>query len=374
MLPMPANENAFITEIIPAASVDDLLMHSILIVSGAHLNFDDDADGTAQKATLCHYSSLIRLLRAEFIELKDSDVSKLVRLLLILVILSHFEVISGVNGEALFRHLRASREIILKILKHQASTPLGHDLTTHFGLGLELYSYLIVTNCLTPYGLLSERMFSMDHFITSLNSLSSYPTFGIMFAGFHGLFELIPQTSLLFGKRLVEQEAGVTDPSPSCVELHDTIQSRLHNWNDAQAATHKFCDKGSITYVSKALRHSLEIYLRAAMQGSSIPSPETISQIQSHVDIILDSGHKLDDSQWTAILMWPCLIACSCTTQQDMQELLSRGLRSSRYRMKHSIRASNLLQRLWDDLDPRMYGPYGLYLAISKYDTTFATL
>ncbi|RTE71064.1 hypothetical protein BHE90_014536 [Fusarium euwallaceae] len=324
MLPMPANENAFITEIIPAASVDDLLMHSILIVSGAHLNFDDDADGTAQKATLCHYSSLIRLLRAEFIELKDSDVR--------------------------------------------------HDLTTHFGLGLELYSYLIVTNCLTPYGLLSERMFSMDHFITSLNSLSPYPTFGIMFAGFHGLFELIPQTSLLFAKRLVEQEAGVIDPSPGCVELHDTIQSRLHNWNDAQAATHKFHDKGSIEYVSKALRHSLEIYLRAAMQGSSIPSPETISEIQSHVDIILDSGHKLDDSQWTAILMWPCLIACSCTTQQDMQELLSRGLRSSRYRMKHSIRASNLLQRLWDDPDPRMYGPYGLYLAISKYDTTFATL
>ncbi|RSL60863.1 hypothetical protein CEP54_006522 [Fusarium duplospermum] len=370
MLPMPASENAFISEIIPAASTDDLLMHSILAVSGAHLNFDDDSDGAAQKATLCHYSSLIRLLRAEFIELKDPDVRKLVRLLMILVILCHFEAISGINGEALFRHLRASREIILKILKHQASTPLGHDLTTHFGLGLELYSYLVVTNCLTPYGLLRERMFPVDPFITSLNSLSPYPTFGIMFAGFHGLFELIPQTSLLFGKRLVEQEAGVHDPSHGCVELHDTIQNRLHNWNDTQAATRK----GSRVHVSKALRHSLEIYLRAAMQGSSISTPETVSQFQSHVDIIVDSSHKLDDSQWTAILMWPCLIACSCTTQQDMQELLSRGLRNSRYRMKHSIRASNLLQRLWDDPDPRMYGPYGLYLAISKYDATFATL
>lgn len=92
MLPMPANENAFITEIIPAASVDDLLMHSVLVVSGAHMNFEDDADGAAQKATLCHYSSLIRLLRVEFSELQASDIRKLVRLLLILVILCHFEV------------------------------------------------------------------------------------------------------------------------------------------------------------------------------------------------------------------------------------------------------------------------------------------
>ncbi|KAI8719148.1 hypothetical protein NCS52_00695200 [Fusarium sp. LHS14.1] len=374
MLPMPANKNAFITEIIPAASVDDLLMHSVLVVSGAHMNFEDDLDGAAQKATLCHYSSLIRLLRVEFSELQASDIKKLVRLLLILVILCHFEAISGVNGGALFRHLRASREIILKILRYQESAPLGHDLKTHFGLGLELYSYLIVTNCLTPYGLLTERTFPLDPFITSLDSLSSYQTFGIMFAGLHGLFELIPQASLLFSQRLTEQEAGVDEPSPGCVELHDTIQRRLQDWNVSQAATHSFYDKDSMTHVSEAIRHSLEIYLIAAMQGSSISSPGAISQFQTHVEIFFGSGRKLHQSQWTATLMWPSLIAGSCTTRHDQQQSLSRTLRNSRYRMKHSIRASNLLQKLWDDTDPRMYGPYGLYLAISQHDLTFGTL
>ncbi|KAI8691267.1 hypothetical protein NCS56_00118700 [Fusarium sp. Ph1] len=374
MLPMPANENAFITEIIPAASVDDLLMHSVLVVSGAHMNFEDGSDGAAQKATLCHYSSLIRLLRVEFSELQASDIRKLVRLLLILVILCHFEAISGVNGEALFRHLRASREIILKILKYQESTPLAHDLTTHFGLGLELYSYLVVTNCLTPYGLLTERTFPLDPFVTSLDSLSHYQTFGIMFAGLHGLFELIPQASLLFGQRLTEQEAGADEPSPGCVELHDTIQRRLQDWNVSQPTTDSFHDKDSMTNVSEALRHSIEIYLIAAMQGSSILSSGIISQLQDHVDIIFGSGRKLHQSQWTATLMWPSLIAGSCTTQEDQQQSLSRTLRNSRYRMKHSIRASNLLQCLWDDPDPLMYGPYGLYLAISKHDITFGTL
>lgn len=251
---------------------------------------------------------------------------------------------------------------------------MGHDLTTHFGLGLELYSYLVVTNCLTPYGLLTERTFPLDPFVTSLDSLSHYQTFGIMFAGLHGLFELIPQASLLFGQRLTEQEAGVYEPSPSCIELHDTIQSRLRGWNVAQAAAHSFPDKDSMTHVSEALRHSIEIYLIAAMQGSSILSPEIISKFQGHVDIIFGSGRKLRESQWTANLMWPFLIAGSCTTQQARQQSLSQTLRNSRYRMKHSIRASNLLQRLWDDPDPLMYGPYGLYLAISKYDITFGTL
>ncbi|KAL6358360.1 hypothetical protein LRP88_08545 [Fusarium phalaenopsidis] len=302
MLPMPANENAFITEIIPAASVDDLLMHSVLVVSGAHMNFEDGSDGAAQKATL------------------------------------------------------------------------SHDLTTHFGLGLELYSYLVVTNCLTPYGLLTERTFPLDPFVTSLDSLSHYQTFGIMFAGLHGLFELIPQASLLFGQRLTEQEAGADEPSPGCVELHDTIQRRLQDWNVSQATTDSFHDKDSMTNVSEALRHSIEIYLIAAMQGSSILSSGIISQLQDHVDIIFGSGRKLHQSQWTATLMWPSLIAGSCTTQEDQQQSLSRTLRNSRYRMKHSIRASNLLQRLWDDPDPLMYGPYGLYLAISKHDITFGTL
>lgn len=127
-------------------------------------------------------------------------------------------------------------------------------------------------------------------------------------------------------------------------------------------------------HVSEALRHSIKIYLIAAMQGSSISCPETISQFQSHVDIVFGSGRKLHQSQWTATLMWPFLIAGSCTTQQDQQQLLSHTLRNSRYRMKHSIRASNLLQRLWDDPDPQMYGPYGLYLAISQHDVTFGTL
>lgn len=195
-----------------------------------------------------------------------------------------------------------------------------------------------------------------------------------MFAGLHGLFELIPQASLLFAQRLSEQEAGVDDPSPGCVELHDTIQRRLQHWNVSKAATHSFYDKESMTHVSEAIRRSLEIYLIAAMQGLSILNSETITQFQAHVGIFFSSGRKLHQSQWTATLMWPSLIAGSCTTQQDQQQSLSRTLRNSRYRMKHSIRASNLLQRLWDGPDPRMYGPYGLYLAISQHDITFGTL
>ncbi|KAM5341522.1 hypothetical protein ACJ41O_014553 [Fusarium nematophilum] len=366
MLPMPTNENAFINEIIPVASIDDLLMHSVLAVSGAHMNFENNSYRATQEATLSHYSSLIRLLRVELAELETSDVNKL--------------AISGANGGALFGHLHASREIILKILSYQESSTLRHDLTTHFGLGLELYCYLIVTNCLTPYGLLSERTFPLDPFITSLGTLSPCRTFGIMFAGLHGLFELIPQVSLLFGQRLIEQEAGIHNPSPSCVELRDTIQHRLQGWNSSQDATssqdpkQRLYDKSSMAQVSEVLRHSLEIYLIAAMQGSSISGPKIVSQFQRHVDIIFASGLSLYQSQWTAALMWPFLIAGSCTIREDQQRTLSQNLCKSRYRMKHSIRASNLLKTLWNDTDPRIYGPYGLYLTISQHDITFGTL
>ncbi|KAH7124204.1 fungal-specific transcription factor domain-containing protein [Dactylonectria macrodidyma] len=378
MLPMPLKENAFLKEIIPIASVDDLVMNSVLAVSGAHMNFRNRSPRSIQEATLDHYSTLIHQVLVEVPELKTSRVNKLARLLLVLVMLCHFEAIAGSNEGAMFRHLYASREIIVEIQSRQPTEPLGSDAATHFGLGLELYAYLIVANCLTPYGLLQERMFSLDSFITSLNSLAIYSTFGTMFAGLHDLFALIPQISLLFSHRLMEQESGSLGPTYACVELHGKLQRCLQDWKlrhkDPGSPSSSDSREDSLSQVSKILKLGIEIYLTAAMEGSSILNPKIVCQFQSHIDAIHEIGLNLHCSQWSATLLWPIVITGSCTIQKQQQESILQTLCESRFRMNHSIRAIELLKRLWDNPEPLVYGPYGLYLTISQHDATFSIL
>ncbi|KAH7207322.1 fungal-specific transcription factor domain-containing protein [Fusarium oxysporum] len=335
MLPMPLKGNPFLSEIIPIASVDDMVMHGVLVISGAHMNFGNMSSGPIGEATLGHYSMLIHQLVIEVSDHKGSCVNKLARLLLVLVMLCHFEAISGETDGAMFRHLGASREIIAEIESRQPTEPLGSDSETLYGLGLELYAYLTFVNCLTPYGLLQERQFSLDSFITSPSSLASYSTFGIMFAGLHDLFSLIPQISLLFRDRLIEQQSGIIEPSIACVELHTQLERCLKDWNLSQkdlVSPFPTDDcKRDLNKVTKIFQLGIEIYLIASMQGSSVVNPKIVCQLQSYVDDILDLGLDLHYSQWSAILLWPIVISGSCSIQRQQQEYLAKALRESKY-------------------------------------------
>ncbi|KAL5594874.1 hypothetical protein FOVSG1_008563 [Fusarium oxysporum f. sp. vasinfectum] len=348
MLPMPLKGNPFLSEIIPIASVDDMVMHGVLVISGAHMNFGNMSSGPIGEATL---ASPVAACLGDVVSLRDG---------------------------AMFRHLGASREIIAEIESRQPTEPLGPDSETLYGLGLELYAYLTFVNCLTPYGLLQERQFSLDSFITSPSSLASYSTFGIMFAGLHDLFSLIPQISLLFRDRLIEQQSGIIEPSIACVELHTQLERCLKDWNLSQkdlVSPFPTDDcKRDLNKVTKIFQLGIEIYLIASMQGSSVVNPKIVCQLQSYVDDILDLGLDLHYSQWSAVLLWPIVISGSCSIQRQQQEHLAKALRESKYRMNHVTRTIGLLHRLWGNADPLIYGPYGLYLTISQSDTTFSII
>lgn len=89
----PWSSNPFVTVVLPLAYSDDLLMHSVLALSGTHLSFKKGGDLDIQLATRQHYSLLLRNLRSIFAsESAHDDVRRTLRLLLVLVILCHVEV------------------------------------------------------------------------------------------------------------------------------------------------------------------------------------------------------------------------------------------------------------------------------------------
>lgn len=91
----PANDNPFVTLLVPLASTDDLLMHALLAVSGTQLGSKDPnlpISVDFSRAARLHYSRLISGLLEELSGLAEDDLDKKERLLRLLMVACHYEV------------------------------------------------------------------------------------------------------------------------------------------------------------------------------------------------------------------------------------------------------------------------------------------
>lgn len=88
----PVEKNPFITHVVPLAYTDDLLMHSVLALGGTHLAFKKDSDVQIQIATWQHYSAVVSGLRCELLRLSSDNFRKTWSLLLVLLLVCHYEV------------------------------------------------------------------------------------------------------------------------------------------------------------------------------------------------------------------------------------------------------------------------------------------
>lgn len=88
----PSEQNPFMTILLPLSHVDDLLLHSLLAFSGAHLAQKEIFGDKIATSMRLHYSKVIGGLRREFANLHENDLPKRCRLLRILLIICYFEV------------------------------------------------------------------------------------------------------------------------------------------------------------------------------------------------------------------------------------------------------------------------------------------
>lgn len=93
LVPKIRTRNPFITQVLPLAYSDDLLMHAVMALSGTHLSYQQKDNLDIQLATRSHYSLLLKGLRSAFAyEASQPCSERSLRLLVILVVLCHIEV------------------------------------------------------------------------------------------------------------------------------------------------------------------------------------------------------------------------------------------------------------------------------------------
>lgn len=87
----PGDNNPFLTVLVPLCCNDDLLMHSLLAISGSHIQFKNTGI-EVYTATYHHYLIAIRKLRVCISDFTVGDMSRAIRIILALMMLSFFEV------------------------------------------------------------------------------------------------------------------------------------------------------------------------------------------------------------------------------------------------------------------------------------------
>lgn len=362
----PIHKNPFITHIAPLAYGDDLLMHAVLALSGTNLAFRDSSDDRIETATLQHYSTAIIGLRKRVGLIQTNTTGENIRLLLLLLVVCHYEAFSGSEYGTVFPHLRACRLLITSI-REGSLKELGSE-SELFGLCLELYSYITISNMVTSYGTMQDGAPPCDEFLFSLDELSVYSTFGSMFGGYHGLFELIPHVALFASERMVEEQAGFSQLSPRLQETHDNLAAKIRIWHlpETEDPSETSVLKIQRRAAAEVLRDGLFVYLTATSCGSQPPADIAKSKIHFHIEAMIHNLKQLTLPQVCSNLMWPVLIAGSCTEDEKQRRVIGIALQDSLFLMRHTSVACKMLNMLWQNPAPEAYGPYGLHLIEKK--------
>lgn len=239
------------------------------------------------------------------------------------------------------------------------------------GFALEVYFYLVLVNSITPYRRDEARAIPFDSFFTSLEFLKEYDTFGVFFSCGQGLFEMIPQISILAMNRLAEEESCSASEETKATYL--AMVGTLMEWQSPPVASEMAEWEAEHIATGEIYRQALLIFLKASMCGSVIKNPKVIVAIQHHIDAAFPLFPSVSMSPFGTLLLWPIMIIGSCLICEHQRRFFIQRLHSEKKVDVRQVReAANLLECLWEDEDERSYGPYGLYLVMRKHQINFS--
>ncbi|KAL4911373.1 fungal-specific transcription factor domain-containing protein [Aspergillus multicolor] len=367
---VPTGLNPFTSSVVAIAYNDDLVMHPILALSGSHLSFQlgdrRDRNGI-ERATYTHYSQALKSMQRAVSD-PNLDTVAVMKVLLSMMLLCHYEAISGNLAGSMFSHLRASRKLILRLRKCRDIFETD-DCKMHYGLIIELYSYIVLANSITPYGMIPSRAIPLDPFLLSLHSeLGDFEAFGTMFGGTHELFEVLMHVS-------VHADQGI-EPRPSldAENKYALLKARVLQWTPPTIASADPIFLAQRTGVLEVIRHAVLIYLETMTRLVSRDDEVRMEQIQGLVDIAVAYMRQATYSPYQCIALWALIIVGTCSTRHEDQETVSGLLLNNQFKMRNTVQAGHLLKMLWADSDPYAIGPYGLGIIMRKHGICYAVV
>ena len=280
------------------------------------------------------------------------------------------QAVAGEPHGGIFPHLRASRQLILNLLR-QSNTSLNSSHKSMKGFVLEVYTYLVLANNITPYGRNEPRTLPLDPFITSFELLREYETFGIFLGCGQGLFETIPKICIFAMNRLAEEEQSSVCSIQS-QQTYDELVSTLLFWKSPPVDPEMVEFEHAHITTGEIYRQALLMFVKTSMCGSVVSNPKVVTELQRNIEIITDAMPIVHTSPFVTIMLWPLMITGSCMTSPRGRLELIKNLGHTEIEVMQVSQAATLLRLLWEDNDERAFGPFGLHLIMQKHNIMFS--
>lgn len=253
--------------------------------------------------------------------------------------------------------------------------PSASKKTEHIrGFLLEIYAMFALKLSVTPRGLQEEYPVTLDPFLGSLEFLSQFKSRGFMIGFGHGLFAMIPDVSDLLEKRRKEELSGTTSDGlfqsyMSLLEKLDSLDASSDILKDEDA-----CPRYQQSTAVAIYRTALILILQSAFHKDMFKNEELLAEINFRIDKILPLCWAVyaSKSPLRRMMLWPGSILASCCKKAEHVHAFRLGLNSNPRSPGGVREAAKAVELLWQDDDPRAFGPRGLNMVMKKHGLSFS--
>ncbi|KAF4999621.1 hypothetical protein FGRMN_2369 [Fusarium graminum] len=373
--------NPFIKYLLPLAAKDELVLDCVLAIGGAHLTVNDTtiAARGLEVATRGHFARVLAGLQ----KLLSYDTGQLIpetdmqtrstrasQVLLILQLLCIYDHMQGTTGGAIFHHLKASREYIHLLMSAPQST---NELEYMRGFILELYAYHSMKLAISPRNLNSLHTVQIDSCVYSLNVLDGYRTRGCLLDFGRPLFEMIPEISRLVEARREEELLDINAPTALQAQ-YESLIARIEAFDPYEEEIDGLRPRQERAGATMIYQHAFILYLHSAFHQDLLADPVIAAEVETRINKTMPLFFTLfvGDSPYRRMLLWPGVIMGSCSRRKEHIHGFRQGLIGRASRTPGAVKnGARVVELLWNDPDPRAFGPRGLSYIMTKHDISF---
>ncbi|OAL57251.1 hypothetical protein IQ07DRAFT_582466 [Pyrenochaeta sp. DS3sAY3a] len=360
-------QNAFLSHIIPIAYQDARVVQSVLAISGAQLCFRSDQ---FEHPARSHYAVTLRSVKHSLLDWRALGTVELTGLLTMTLFLCMFEIVIGNIDGNFLHHVRASRTLLLELRYYRANQVdrCTLDLLTEFYAFFAINTNITLTNDLPINRYMPEDPFLSPKSLAELNKGTSI--YGVLFGSAHelvGLIMPIARSARYFLEHQNTEQRNINLRKYER-EILAWKHKPLHSSSEAQS-------DGPDPYeaAGQLWQQSILVFLYTTFNGRNPPSPELIAKVDACIEaaFLVTSTIPLNHSIKTT-LPWPGLICASCMLNPIYRDMIKGVMSVSEtdVAMLSVNRNFEFMLKLWEeqDLDDRVYGPYGIELVMRKYN------
>ncbi|KAF4439504.1 Transcriptional activator UGA3 [Fusarium acutatum] len=389
--------NPFIQYLLPLASHDTLVLNCVLAIGGAHVVINDTSSSHEGARGLevtarGHYANVLsgiqkllyyRTGQTAYAPEADATPPTPSRVLLILLLLCVFDVseigtvlipninrtiqhVQGSSRSSIYHHLKASQEYI-KLLTSDPNAP--DELRNLRGFILELYTYHTMKLAITPRSLTSNEFVEIDPSVRSLDVLDGYKCRGYLLGFGKQLFELVPKVAKLVEARRNEEQQNPKRPTAFSKE-YDYLLQRLHSVDEAGDDSNGLRPYKERAGATMIYQNALIVYLQSAFQRNMLADPELMFEIEERIDQMMPNFYNLfvSESPYRRMLLWPGVIMGSCARSDKHIAGFRAGFKARASGTPGAVKTgARIVELLWNDPDPRAFGPRGLSYIMTKH-------